>query len=71
MDSVLGITVKHVSVCQDSSRIDSGGDGCSYYTQWSNDCGIYDFSDFTAAIDCCACKTADTIAEETEVTCLN
>ena len=39
--------------CQDLEGVDSGGDGCDWYTGYEGLCGRYDTEDFTATEICC------------------
>ena len=44
--------------CVDSDATDDDGDGCDYYTLYSDECGEYDSSNFIASDECCACSTS-------------
>ena len=50
-----------VSGCTDSANgaTDDGGDGCFWYIEREELCGLYDDEDFTADVMCCVCKASD------------
>ena len=39
--------------CVDNDKVDSGLDGCDWYTGYEGLCGRYDTDDFVATRDCC------------------
>ena len=39
----------------DLGETDIGGDGCGWYADNSEDCGMWDDADFSANAYCCAC----------------
>ena len=43
--------------CEDQDQVvsDAYGDGCAWYNDNTDQCGVYDDDDFTAAILCCSC----------------
>jgi len=42
--------------CEDTDATDFYGDGCDWYAERSDACGVYDTESFIAAEDCCACS---------------
>lgn len=45
--------------CTDRDGVDNYGDGCSWYSDNSGNCGSYDNSVFSASVECCACGGGD------------
>ena len=51
-------------VCTDTNAgMDSGNDGCSWYSMYPEYCGNYDDEDFTASSMCCSCGGGSTMVE--------
>ena len=40
----------------DNGKKDSWGDGCDWYQNYPEDCGIFDDDDFNSYEMCCGCK---------------
>ena len=53
-------------VCLDTAgeALDSGSDGCSWYSMYADYCGSYDDEDFTASAMCCGCGGGSYMVEE-------
>ena len=68
-------------VCEDTAgdRVDSGGDGCSWYEGNTEYCGMFADDDFNSNDHCCVCGGGAEIAvpaqapevEPLEVVCLD
>jgi hypothetical protein len=54
--ALIAANAVYAQECVDSSAVDRYGDGCSWYDDYSSSCGNYDWEEFTASVDCCACQ---------------
>ena len=60
-ESVGWFATASASSCFDYDGVDSYGDSCaSWYNQYPDSCGYYDWTDFEAAYECCACGGGST-----------